>query len=671
MNQRCPTAPFPRPFSCRRSTRTYPPRQPGDPVVGKDVRRALKLGAVHCAVLVGCSIAGLRSATADESLPSPKFDVVDRRDVMVAMRDGVELATDIYLPAHDEKPIDERVPTILMRLPYNKDGGRGRGHYFASHGYAFVSQDTRGRYKSEGVWHMLTDDGPDGVDTLRWIGRQPWSNGKVGMLGTSYFGGTQHAAAMERPEELKTVIPVDAMANPGYFGIRNGGAFELRFWNWIVWIAASRGSRQVRDPGTAAVLGEMSENRQAYLEQLPLRYGTTPLKLAPEYEIWLIEAMRRGAVDQFWRQNNIIDYADQYKDIPVYLVGGWYDSWAGSTTATYRALRKAIKGPVYLIMGPWVHNQQGGFSHGQVTFGPEAAIEDPLAWRLQWYDHWLKGVENSVGKSAPFAKPVRIFVMGTGDGSKTPDGKLNHGGYWRDEQQWPLARTKYRPFYLQPDGGLSQEKPNDRDASTTFEFDPANPVPTIGGQISSGGGILLPGAWDQKGGPHIWNWPQPIPLSARNDVVVFQSDPLPDDLEVTGELSVHLWVSSSSVDTDFTAKLIDVYPPSPDLPGGFDLIIGDGILRTRFRESRKAEKLMEPGEVYPIEIKLYPTSNVFKRGHRIRVDISSSNYPRFDVNPNTGEPLGRNRRTQKAENTVYHNRVYASHILLPIIPEEM
>ncbi len=649
----------------------------GPAVVGRGASAAYRRAGARCrapdlrsgaVALLLLALAALpQAAVADEGAAAGEFDVVQRLDIMVRMRDDVKLATDVYLPARDGKPAKGPFPTILMRLPYNKDRGKQPGKYFAARGYAFVSQDTRGRYQSEGVWHMLTDDGPDGVDTLAWIGDQPWSDGKVGMMGVSYFGGTQHAAAMERPEELVTVIPVDAMANLGYAGIRNGGAFELRFWNWIMWIAAPRGSRQVRHPGTAAVLGEMSENRRAYLKQLPLRYGTTPLKLAPEYEYWLVEAMRHGKVDEFWAQNNIIDYADRYKDIPVYLVGGWYDSWGGNTTATYRALRKTIQGPVYLIMGPWIHNQQGGSEHGQVSFGKAAAIEDPMAWRLQWYDRWLKDKDNKVGKQTPFATPVRIFVMGTGDGTKTDNGKLNHGGYWRDEQQWPLARTQYTPYYLQPGGRLSPDRPGDLEKSTSFQFDPENPVPTIGGQISSGSGILVPGAWDQKGGPHIWNWPDPVPLSARNDVLVFQSDPLIDDLEVTGELSVHLWISSSAPDTDFTAKLIDVYPPSTDFPGGFDLIIGDGILRTRFRESPKTAKLMEPGKVYPIEIKLYPTSNVFKRGHRIRVDISSSNYPRFDVNPNTGEPLGRHRRTKKALNTVYHSRSYASYIMLPVV----
>lgn len=597
-----------------------------------------------------------------------QYQVVIHTNVMVAMRDGVKLATDLYLPARNGAVMAEKFPTILTRLPYNKNGSKRFGEYYAARGYVFAAQDTRGRYASEGVWHMMVDDGPDGVDCAAWIGRQPWSDGKIGMIGTSYVGGTQHAMALARAPELVTIIPVDAMSNLGRQSMRNAGAFEMRFWNWIM-LNAGRGSRASHDPATAAMLKEMGENRFHYLLNLPLRRGTTPLKFSPEYEDWLVEAMRHGTDDEFWLQNNIVDHADRYKDIPVYLVGGWYDSWAGNTTANFGALTQAHKNPVYLIMGPWIHGAQRASSHGQVDFGKDAAIADELAWRLEWYDHWLKGLDNSVGKAAPFATKVRIFVMGTGDGHKTDKGLLNHGGFWRDEREWPPARARLTHYYFQPNGGISTQTAADaRKPSTAFTFDPRQPVPTIGGCISSGDGIMLQGAWDQRGGPHIWNWPLPLPLSARNDIVVFQTEPLAEDIEVTGELEVKLWASSSAVDTDFTAKLLDVYPPSSDYPGGFDLNITDGIVRARFRETLKQERLMKPGTIYPFTIRLYPTSNVFKKGHRIRVDISSSNFPRFDVNPNTGEPLNDHRRVISAVNTIYHDRAHPSHIVLPVIP---
>ncbi len=279
------------------------------------------------------------------------------------MRDGVKLATDIYRPVS----MSGKLPVILTRLPYNKNGAQKQGEYFARHGYVFVAQDTRGRYASDGVWHWMTDDAPDGVDCAKWIIRQSWSDGKIGMIGTSYVGGTQHAMALASAPGLATVIPVDAVSNGGVQSMRNAGAFEMRFWNWIM-LNGGKGSNAAQDPGTEAVLKEMADNRLSYIANLPLRRGATPLKLAPEYEEWLINAMRHGANDEFWGQNNIIDHATGYKDIPVYLVGGWYDSWAGNTTSNFRALTPVLKSDVFLIMGPWIHGQQAKSSHGMVAF---------------------------------------------------------------------------------------------------------------------------------------------------------------------------------------------------------------------------------------------------------------------------------------------------------------
>jgi putative CocE/NonD family hydrolase len=593
-------------------------------------------------------------------------DPLVENDVMVAMRDGVKLATDIYFPAENGAKVTTPLPVILTRTPYNKTGARKLGDFYARHGYVFVAQDCRGRYGSEGVWHWMTDDGPDGHDCAQWLIGQPWCDGKFGMIGTSYVGGTQHAMALAGAPGLGTVIPVDAVSNCGVQSMRNAGAFELRFWNWIM-LNAGRGSRAAAaDPATAAMLKEMADNRFHYLANLPLRRGTTPLQFAPEYEDWLIEAMRHGKNDEFWSQNHILGQAADYKDIPVYLVGGWYDSWAGNTTANFTALTGALKSDVYLIMGPWIHGAQAGSSHGQVDFGADAGIPNEHAWRVEWYDHWLKGKDNSVGKAAPFATKVRLFLMGTGDGKKTEKGRLFHGGEWRDEQQWPPAGVRETPFYFHAGGALAAKAPAEAGGSTTWLFDPKDPVPNIGGHISSGNDILLQGAWDQRGGDHVWNWKLPIPLSARNDIVVFQTEPLESDVEVTGEIEARLWVSSSAVDTDFTVKLVDVYPASEDWPGGFDLKITEGILRARFRDSLREEKLMTPGEVYPVTVKLYPTSNLFKKGHRIRVEVSSSNFPRFDVNPNTGEPLNEHRRMVTAENTVWHDASRPSALILPV-----
>ena len=271
-----------------------------------------------------------------------EFDVLTNKNVMMPMRDGVKLATDIYLPARNGAVASGKFPIILTRLPYNKNGAQRDGHYFASHGYVFVAQDTRGRYASEGVWHFMVDDAPDGADCAAWLAQQPWSEGRIGMIGTSYVGGTQHAMALAKVPQLATVIPVDAVSNMGRQSLRNAGAFELRFWNWIM-LNSGRGSQASRDPGTAEVLGEMAAERLEYLRNFPLRRGTTPLKLSPEYEDWIVEAMRHGANDSFWEQNNIVDHPERYKDIPVYLVGGWYDSWAGNTAANFVALTRTLK----------------------------------------------------------------------------------------------------------------------------------------------------------------------------------------------------------------------------------------------------------------------------------------------------------------------------------------
>jgi hypothetical protein len=587
------------------------------------------------------------------------------KNVMVSMRDGVRLATDIYFPAQDGVRREGKFPAILERTPYNKETALGLPLAIVRHGYVVVVQDTRGRYASEGVWQMMTGDVNDGYDTAQWLVHQPWSDGGFGMMGGSYVGGTQHALAESNPPGLKVLIPVDALANVGYFGMRNGGAFELRWFNWIFTIGAPLGSREAQDPATRPALEEAAKHVREYLLELPLHRGTTPLKLAPEYEEWLIAALSHGENDGYWKQPgfNVADQTDRYKDVPVYLIGGWYDSWGLQTTMSYMALERSKRGPVKLLMGPWIHGQHMQHAHGQTDFGPAAAI-DSEAFHLRWYDRWLKGTDNGAERDAP----VRIFVMGGGSERKTADGLHLHGGVWRDEQEWPLARTHWTPYYLRPDGSLSTAKPPESGGSSSYDFDPRNPVPTIGGNISSGSGILLQGAWDQRCSEAVWNCRNSLPLSARRDVLVFTTPPLENDVEVTGPIDVKLWVSSSAPDTDFTAKLIDVHPPGTDLPGGMDMNLEDGIRRARFRDSLEHAELMQPGRVYSLTIHLYPTANLFAKGHRIRLDISSSNFPRFDLNPNTGEPLNGSRRLAVATNTVYHDSEHPSHVILPIIP---
>ncbi len=599
-----------------------------------------------------------------------RYEISVSKNVMITMRDGVRLATDIYRPAVRGTPAPGKFPVILERTPYNKDGIEDWARYFVPRGYIAVGQDVRGRYASGGSWRPHRDDVNDGFDTAKWIGEQSWSDGSIGTVGTSYPGGTQHALAISNPPYLKAMIPVDAMSNYGRYGIRHNGAFELRWMNWIFNIGAPNGSYAAGNPAVRDVLTKTGEQVREYTKGLPLRLGTTPLKLAPDYEAWLVEAMSHGDCDDFWRNMgaSVVDHLPEYKDIPVYLVGGWYDSWGAQTSnINYVELSKAKKGPIQLIMGPWTHGGQTQSFAGEAEFGSGAAL-DINAFRLRWFDRWLKGIDNGVDREAP----VRIFVMGGGDAHKTPEDRVFVGGYWRNEREWPLARALTTPYYLHADGRLSRDQPaaeSSTMSATRYLFDPRHPVPTIGGNISSEGVLMFRGAADQRCRKDFWVCEDTRPLSARNDVLVFQTLPLDQHVEVTGRLIVKLWAASSAPDTDFTAKLIDVYPPNADFPSGIDLNVGDSIVRARYRDSLEKATMMRPGEVYPFTIEMYPTSLIFKRGHRIRLDISSSNFPRFDVNPNTGEPLNGNRRWAIAENSIHHDAQHPSHILLPIIPE--
>jgi len=298
---------------------------------------------------------------------------------------------------------------------------------------------------------------------------------------------------------------------------------------------------------------------------------------------------------------------------------------------------------------------------GEAQFTADAAI-DLNAFEQRWFDHWLKGADNGVEREAP----VRIYLMGGGGGHKTPEGRVFVGGHWRDEQEWPLSRAKVSAYYLHGTGVLSNDSPAPH-APVTYRFDPRHPVPTLGGNLSSQGVLATAGAADQRCRRELWTCADSNPLSARDDVLVFQTAPLAQDLEVAGRLIVKLWAASDSPDTDFTAKLIDVYPPSTDFPGGVEFNIGDSIVRARYRNGTGRSEMLEPGKPYEFTIEMYPTALVFARGHRIRLDISSSNFPRFDVNPNTGEPLNDNRRWRVAENSVYFDPAHPSRLLLPVV----
>jgi uncharacterized protein len=586
---------------------------------------------------------------------------------MIPVRDGVRLASDVYRPADSEgKPADGKFPTLLTRTPYNKgNGNSSEARYYAARGYAVVTNDVRGRFASEGTWRLMADDPHDGYDVVEWIAKQAWSDGKIGTFGTSYPGGTQHALAEMNPPHLSTMIPIDALSNCGVSGMRHGGAFELRFMNWIFNQGASDAKAALADPALRAALKENAARIRQHTDSLPFKAGTTPLKVVPEYESWLVDALRSGPESPFWKIKgvSVVDHVADYADVPVLHITGWYDSWTRQVTMNYEALSKAKKSPQRLLIGPWVHGSQTSNVSGEVEFSSDAAI-DLLGVRLRWYDRWMRAEKTGVDDDAP----VLIYVMGTGDDRKSSAGRLKHGGFWRAEKEWPLTRSVPTTYYLHPDMTLSSARPSEASSQTTYTFDPSHPVPTIGGNISSNANLMANGGYDQRPRDDTHAAQNKLPLSERRDVLVFRTAALEKDVEVTGTVLVNVFISSSAPETDFTAKLIDEIPPNPDYPLGFDLNIGDSIIRTRYRETNdRPSSLMSPGEVYPLTIRLYPTSNTFKQGHRIRVDVSSSNYPRFDVNPNTGEPSNTSRRLVSADNTLWHDAAHPSNVVLPIV----
>jgi putative CocE/NonD family hydrolase len=593
------------------------------------------------------------------------YQVVVEKNVMIAMSDGVRLAADLYRPARDGKASAGRFPALLTRTPYNKDASDKEGRYYAERGYVVVANDVRGRYASEGTWRLIADDPRDGFEVVEWIGRQEWSSGKVGTFGTSYPGGTQHALAEMKPPHLTAMVPIDAVSNCGISGMRHGGAFELRFMNWIFQTGAPNSKAALDNPALRRALVENGLRIRQHVDSLPIRPGTSPLRVVPEYEAWLVEAMRSGPESPLWHVKgmSVVDHVSDYADVPVMHVTGWYDSWTRQVTMNYEALSREKKSPQRLLIGPWVHGSQGSNVAGEVEFTRDAGI-DLLAFRLRWYDRFLRGESNGVDDDPP----VLLYIMGTGDDGRSKAGRLQHGGYWRSEREWPLARTTPTVLFLHSDGTLLPAAPTNPRSHTTFSFDPRHPVPTIGGNISSNQGLITSGGYDQRSRDDTHAAENRLPLSERRDVLVFRTPPLQTDLEVTGTVEVKLWISSAAPDTDFTAKLIDEIPTNRDYPLGFDLNLGDSIMRARYREGLDHQAPhLSPDDVVPITITLYPTANVFKKGHRVRIDISSSNYPRFDVNPNTGDPLGEYRRMVAADNTVHHDAVHPSQVVLPVI----
>lgn len=613
------------------------------------------------------------------------FDVAVEHDTMVPVRDGMRLATDVYRPARQGKAVDDPFPVILERTPYDKTAASRSelrfgdteslsrlevAKYFVRHGYVVVYQDCRGRYNSEGAFTKYLDDATDGYDTVAWIARQPWCDGKVGTMGLSYAAHTQAALACLNPPGLACMfLDCGGFSNAYQSGIRQGGAFELKQATWA-YRQALNSAAAAADPLVRTALE--SEDIRDWFTRMPWRPGHSPLRWAPEYERYLFEQWNAGAFGDYWKKAGIYaaGFYDDFADVPMVHMSSWYDPYPRTATENYLGLSRRKEGPVRLILGPWTHGDRVKSFAGDVDFGRDSVLdgnlaEDFLALRLRWLDRWLKGIDNGVDREPA----VRYFVMGGGSGRRNEDGRLDHGGCWREAADWPLPGTRFTEYYLHGDGGLRREKPDAEDAALSFDYDPRNPVPTIGGAISSGGPLMEGGAYDQREAAQFFGCTPPyLPLASRSDVLVFETAPLAQDVEITGPVRTVLWISSDCLDTDFTAKLIDVYPPGADYPRGYAMNVTSGIMRCRYRNAWERPEMMVPGKVYRITIEAFPTSNLFKAGHRIRLDISSSNFPHFDINPNTGEPEGMARRTRIATNSVYMGRTRPSHAVLPVAP---
>jgi len=592
-------------------------------------------------------------------------DAIRQQDVMVAARDGILLATDIYRPGKGGAATAERLPVLLHRTPYDKSEAAtvAIAETLAKHGYVVMVQDTRGRHHSQGVFEKYyVFDAYDGYDSIEWAARQPFSNGKVGMYGTSYAAHTQADASKLAPPHLRALLlNMGGMSNAWDHSVRYDGAFEMgRQLTWA-WLQALD---DAKDPITKGMLSK--EDVNAWYSALPLRKGLSPLSVAPNYEGYYLDEATHSDYGAHWDTLGMQweKFYAQSADVPMMHVGGWYDIYLRGTIENWRRLGALKKSPMRLVIGPWTHHGNTATYAGDVDFGTEAAIKDfDTNFHLRWFDYHLKDIKTAAAAQAP----VRYFLMGTGDGHKDAAGRLYHGGEWRDSKQWPPAEAHAATFYLHADGSLSTRAPAASEpAATVFQYDPAHPVPTIGGGVSK---RLKDGAYDQRERPDMpGSRPPYLPLRARSDVLVFESEVLKQDAVVAGPVEVTLFASSSATDTDFTAKLIDVYPPSADFPAGFDMNLTDGILRASYRDHSETRQLLTPGKIYSIVIRPFDTANVVKKGHRIRLDISSSNFPRFDVNPNTGEALGLSRRVKTAENSVYHDAAHASSVKLFLLP---
>ncbi|HEV1993688.1 MAG TPA: CocE/NonD family hydrolase [Candidatus Acidoferrum sp.] len=558
-------------------------------------------------------------------------EVTVERNVAAKMRDGVTLRADIYRPK-----TEGRYPVLLVRTPYDKTGSMGFGLKAAARGYVVIAQDVRGRFESEGEWYTFKYESQDGYDTVEWAAALPYSNGKVGMFGGSYVGATQFLAALAKPPHLAGICPTVTASNYHDGWTYQGGAFEQWFnESWSTGLATNTMRRRAEKKADA-----LGGTNVLPLISYPVLEAPSAEGIAPYFKDWLAHPN----FDEYWKQLSIEDHYAQI-EVPVLSFAAWYDIFLGGSLKNYVRLKTeggteaARKGQRLVVTVGGHAGQSSTGKVGAVEFGSKLPADgDELT--LRWYDWLLKGETNGVEKE----KPVKIFVMGKNE--------------WREEDDWPLARAKNTKYYLHSagaangiagNGALSTVAPAEEKADQ-YVYDPSDAAPTIGGPLCCGALPTGIGPEDQR------------PAEARGDVLVYTTPAFAKDTEVTGPVSLDLYVSSSAVDTDFTGMLVDVWP------NGFAQNLTSGILRLRYRNSQEKPELANPGETYHITVDLWATSNVFLAGHKLRLEVSSSNFPRFDRNLNTGEEQARATRMLKATNVVYHDKAHPSALIVPVIP---
>lgn len=574
--------------------------------------------------------------------------ILIEKNIMAPMRDGVRLSANVYRLTGAEPQ-----PVILARTPYDKNSmvnGDDSINLFrlVQAGYVVVIQDTRGRFNSEGEFNAMFQERQDGADTITWAAQQPWSNGMVGTFGGSYVGTTQWLAALEQPAALRTIAPLVTWSDLYEGMLFMGGVPVL---HGLVWSAAMTieetnrrvASRRISAEESAARIAAVSDPN-ALLTHLPLDDHPQVSELAPQYNAWLNHPMP----GPFWHPTSPSASYEQIT-VPTLNMGGWYDAFLWGTLQNYIGMKRSggsvkARQQGRLIIGPWTH---GGFtgSYPEREFGmaSSALACDLQGFHMRWYDHWLKGAENGIESE----KPVKIFVMGLDQ--------------WREEDDWPLPDALERNYYLHSDGKantlngdgiLSSEIPA-QEPPDIYLYNPRRPVPTLGGQG------LLPGT--NAMGPRDQR-----PVEARDDVLVYSTPPLVKPVEVTGPVTLCLYVASSARDTDFTGKLVDVFPD------GRAMILTDGAFRARYHHSMTEPELLEADQVYKLRIDLWATSNVFHAGHSIRLEVSSSNFPKLARNLNTGGPFGSESLDQclPAVNRIFHDNAHPSHLILPIVQHD-